>query len=124
MSNRGRVRLTRATTSTITSSSVTVVADVARPEDAVEQPEGYPVGTVFAIGRTPVKQPSLHGAWASLLPGFGDGLSTTVGVNVVPEERRLDVLVLSLSIEEIASIGLQSAVHSNRLILVSWLAWG
>ena len=47
--------LTISPISAISASSITVVPHVPRTEHAVQQPERYPVGTVFAIGFTLVE---------------------------------------------------------------------
>jgi hypothetical protein len=117
------MRIAQLTTSTtslaIPIPTVAIVADVSRPKDAIEQPQRDPVWRVFSIGRSIVEQPSSYGACLCSLPGFHDGLSTPIGSNVVPEERRSSSGIAESFVNKVGPILVHPVVHSNRLILVA-----
>ncbi len=74
-------------TLSLSSSTISIVSDISRAKNAVQQPQSYPIWSMFAGCCTLVKKRPGHGAWLCSLPGVSDRLLAALWLNMVIEER-------------------------------------
>lgn len=102
---------------TVSVSSVSVVSNVSRTEDAVQQPQSYPVWRMLATGCAEIKVMSLERADGSILPCFDDCPLLALATDVVPEVRRPYGIVILLLLNKIRRTRIQLRICGDRFFL-------
>jgi len=106
-----------ASATPFTSSTISIVADISRAKDTVQEPQSHPIRSMLAGRRALIKQRPRHGSRLRLLPSIDDGLAAAILSNMMPKEGRCYGRVVLLVVCQAFSISVQSIVYNNGFLL-------
>jgi hypothetical protein len=99
----------------ITLPPITVIANISRPKHTVQQPARHPVGTVLARGVPALEQRPRQGPCVPR--DLHDAPSLSLRTDMMPEEGRSGVGVVSDAVQQIRGILVHTVVYDDGFVL-------